>query len=64
MPPNDNPTSLNGWTYFSSYLNYTLYHRSDDAPHEYAAGNNEKVWVYDHSFNEIRSQLDEITGAG
>jgi len=54
-----------GYTYFSTYRAHALYVNSDpDAKYAYAAGKDERITVFDHSFEAIRAQLDEICGAG
>ena len=59
-----NPTNSEGYTYFSCYRGQTIYVGSETTPYEYAAGDNEKVWVYDHSFEKLQAQLDKIHAAG
>jgi len=64
MPADRDPTSLDGWTYFSIYRNKAIYIGSETTSHAYAAGDREKVWVYDVSFEKLQDQLDEIHAAG
>ena len=64
MPPDDNPTSLDGYNHLSIYRNYAIYSRLDGERYPFAAGNNERVWVFDYSFEALQSQLDEINAAG
>ena len=61
MSSDRDPTSLNGYNFFTTYRNHAVYHGSAEVAYEYAAGNREKVWVYAETFGSIRAQLDEIT---
>ena len=53
--------TLAGWTYFSAYRNHSLYVGDAVSTFGYAAGDNDGVWIFDHSFEKLRAQLDEIT---
>ena len=57
--------ATDGYSYFSIYRAHAVFVNSDpDARYAYAAGTNEKITVFDHSFEAIRAQLDRICGAG
>ena len=62
MAADRNPTSLEGWSYCSSYRGQVIYLGSETTRYRYAAGDSEKVWVFDHSFEKLQAQLDEIHG--
>lgn len=54
-----------GFTYFSIYRAHAVYVNSDTgALYAYAAGRDGRITVFDHSFEAIMAQLDEICGAG
>ncbi len=56
---------MNGYTYFSIYRAHAVYINSDPgAQYAYAAGRDQQITVFDHSFESIMAQLDEICAAG
>jgi hypothetical protein len=57
------PISTEGYAYFTIYRAHAIYHNPDAAKYTYAAGANGEISVFDVSFDKIRAQLDEITGA-
>ena len=58
------PISTEGYAYFTIYRKHAVYCNPDAAKYKFAAGSNGKISVFDVSFDKIRVQLDEITGAG
>ncbi len=57
--------NTDGYRYFSIYWAHAVYVSSDpEARYAYAAGMNERITVFDHSFEAIIAQLDVICGAG
>jgi hypothetical protein len=63
MTLSSKPISTEGYTYFTIYRAHAIYHNPDAVKYTYAAGANGEISVFDVSFDKIRAQLDEITGA-
>jgi hypothetical protein len=57
------PIPTEGYTYFTIYRAHAIYHNPAAEKYTYAAGANGEISVFDVSFEKIRAQLDEITGA-
>jgi hypothetical protein len=57
------PISTEGYAYFTIYRAHAVYHNPDAVKYKFAAGENGNITIFDKSFDKIRAQLDEITGA-
>ena len=59
------PTPTDGYVYFTIYRAHAGYRNPNAEKYQYAAGKADgPITIFDVGFNEIRDQLDEITGAG
>jgi hypothetical protein len=58
------PISTEGYTYFSIYRAHAIYVNPEAEVYTYAAGRDDRITVFDVSFEKIQAQLDEITRNG